>query len=275
MKFGVLILLLTIVAAAQKPALAPSSGPAKTPPAAANPQDVNAQKARTLINQAIQALGGQAYLNVQDMRQEGRAYTFYHGEANGVGTIFWRFWKWPNKDRVELTKQRDVIYIENGDKGYETTFKGTCYQNPVDLAEYMRQREFSLDYVLRTWVPQPDIALFYEGQTVADNREAETVTIMNSKNQAVTLYLDQQTHLPIKKTYVWRDQDRYRNEEAEIYGNYHLVQGINTPFDTVRQRNGEMTRQRFITNVSYNVNIPDSTFEAKATDRPDCKNSLP
>jgi hypothetical protein len=276
MKFGVLILLLSLVAAAQSPA--PRAAPtlaSKTPPAAINPQDANTQKARELINQAIHALGGQAYLNIQDMQQQGRAYGFYHGEANGVGNPFWRFWKWPDKDRIELTKQRDVIYIENGDKGYETTFRGTCAQNPVDLAEYLRQREYSLDYVLRRWLPQTDIALFYEGPALVDNHQVERVTVMNSKNQSVTLYLDQQTHLPIKKTFSWRDPDHYRNEEAEIYGDYHLMQGINTPFQVVREHNGEMTRQRFLTSVTYNAGVPDSKFEATASDKPECKNLLP
>jgi hypothetical protein len=276
MKFGVLILLLSVVAAAQSPAPRAAPTPAsKTPPVAVNPQDANTQKARELINQAIHALGDQAYLNIQDMQQQGRAYGFYHGEANGVGNLFWRFWKWPDKDRIELTKQRDVIYIENGDKGYETTFRGTCAQNPVDLAEYLRQREYSLEYVLRRWFPQPDIALFYEGPALADNHQVERVTVMNSKNQSVTLYLDQQTHLPIKKTFSWRDPDHYRNEEAEIYGDYHLMQGINTPFQVVREHNGEMTRQRFLTGVTYNAGVPDSKFEATASDKPECKNSLP
>ena len=106
MKFSVLILLLSLVAVAQSPAPQQAPEPVgKTPPNAANPQDANAQKAHELINQAIQALGGQAYLTIQDIRQQGRAYSFYHGEANSLGTLFWRFWKWPDKDRVELTKQ--------------------------------------------------------------------------------------------------------------------------------------------------------------------------
>src|SRR5260370_40037260 len=105
MKFGVLILLLSVVAAAQS--LAPGAAmPSKTPPATINPQDANTQKARELINQAIQALGGQAYLNIQDMQQQGRAYGLCHGEANGVAALRCRFWKWPDKDRIDRTKQR-------------------------------------------------------------------------------------------------------------------------------------------------------------------------
>ena len=140
----------------------------------------------------------------------------------------------------------------------------------------MRQREFSLDHILRLWLSQPDVALFYEGQTVADNRQAERVTIMNSQKQAVMLYLDQQTHLPIKKTFTWRDPEtRDRNEEAEVYGDYHLVQGINTPFQVVREHNREMTRQRFLTSVAYNSGISDSLFEAKVTYDPEAKKPRP
>jgi len=270
MKICVLILLLPLYAAAQSSVPA---GTAAAPPASkaaqstVDPQAANAQKARQLIDQAIKALGGQAYLNITDVAQEGRAYSFHHGETNDVGTLFWRFWKWPDKDRIELTKQRDVVYIVSGDQGYEITFRGTVPEDPRDLTETLRQREFSLEYVLRRWQNQPDIALFYDGQTVAENHQVDQITLMNGKDQ-VTLYLDILTHLPVKKTFSWRDETRYRNEEAEIYGDYRVVQGINTPFQIVREHNKEMTRQRFLSKVTYNSGIPDSQFEAKLTPKP-------
>jgi hypothetical protein len=92
----------------------------------------NAQKAKQIIDQAIQALGGQAYLNITDMKSEGRAYSFHHGEPNSLGIVFWRFRKFPDKDRIELTKKRDVIQIYNGDKGYEITYKGVRDLEPKD-----------------------------------------------------------------------------------------------------------------------------------------------
>jgi len=53
------------------------------------------------------------------------------------------------------------------------------------------------------------------------------------------------------------------------------MQGINTPFQVVREHNGEMTRQRFLIGVTYNAGVPDSKFEAIASDKPECKNLLP
>ena len=139
----------------------------------------NVRKAKALLDQMIEALGGNAYLNIEDVSQEGRSYGFHLGESEGVGTLFWRFYKFPDKDRVELTKKRDVVYVYRGDKGFEITYKGTRSDDPKAVSDYVRRREYSLDWVIRKWLPQPGIALFYEGHTVAAQKDAEQVTIMN------------------------------------------------------------------------------------------------
>ena len=240
------------------------------PPSAssvANPaQDANAQKARALLDQSIQAMGGQAWLNVQDMEQQGRSYSYFQNQPNSVGILFWRFWKYPDKDRVELTKQRDVVYLNVGDKGYEITYKGTAAQEAEPLADYNRRRHHSLETVLREWLKQPGTALFYDGPAVAEQRPADSVTILTSDNDAVTLFLDQHTHLPIKKTFEWRDpHDRLKNVEGEIFDNWRVEQGIPTPHSLLRTHNGDTTNQRFITSVRYNVGIADSMFQSSIT----------
>ncbi|HEV2116578.1 MAG TPA: hypothetical protein VGR48_11165, partial [Terriglobales bacterium] len=91
MKALLAILLLSLGALAQ--AGPPSQ--ASTPSAAATqaaPQDENARQARARIEQMIQALGGQAWLNVTDMRQQGRTWSIYHDQPTGTAE-FWLFWK--------------------------------------------------------------------------------------------------------------------------------------------------------------------------------------
>src|SRR2546428_9018659 len=73
----------------------------------------NARKAKSALDQAVQALGGQAYLGIQDITPEGRPYSFFHGQPNSVGLLFWRFYKVPVKDRIEVTQQLDVAYDFN------------------------------------------------------------------------------------------------------------------------------------------------------------------
>ena len=240
------------------------------PPAQSIPVDQeNARKARAVLNQTIQALGGQAYLNLQDVTQEGRTYSFYHGRPNSLGIVFWRFYKFPDKDRIELTKKRDVIYVYNGDKGYEITYKGTRPQDAKDEVEYMRRSHYALDRVLRKWINEPGVALFYEGETVAEEKTVDQVTVMNAHNEGVTLFLDTSDHLPVKKTFTWRDAtDKQRNVEDEVYDNYRDVQGIPTPHTITRFYNGDMASQRFLTSVSYNQGISDSQFAAQVGDAP-------
>src|SRR5580658_560392 len=58
-----------------------TSAPAKSAPAISADQE-NSRKARALIDQAIQALGGQNYLNIRDREMQGRSYSFHHGRPS-------------------------------------------------------------------------------------------------------------------------------------------------------------------------------------------------
>ncbi len=228
--------------------------------------DPGVQKAQQLLEKMVAALGGQAYLNIQDMQQQGRTYSFYHGEPEGTGAPFWRFWKWPDKDRLELTKQRDWVIVFNGDKGYETTFRGTAPVEAEQLDDYLRRRNHSLAWVLRKWLKQPGVALFYEGPGVAERKQAEQVSVMTVDNDAATISIDSNTFLPLRVAFTWRDpKTRDRNDEAEGYDNYRPIQGVMSPFSIIRYHNGEPANQRFINMVSYNQNLPDSQFAAKVT----------
>jgi len=270
MKYVLTLLLLTSLAIAQGPAdtdapPAPNSAPAASAPSSSD-QD-NAAKARQIVQQGIQALGGQAYLTWRTQTSEGRSYSFHHGEANSLGTLFWRFRQYPDKDRLELTKKRDIVEIFNGEKGYEVTFRGIRnLEEKEELQPYMRRRHYALDIVFREWINQPGVAFFYEGQTVAAQKQTDQVTIMNSKNEAVTLNFDVKTHRPVQKSFTWRDPtDKERNVEQEIYDNYRNVQGIITPYDVTRMYNGEMSFQSFLTGAKYNEDLNPALFDAQAS----------
>jgi len=228
-------------------------------------KDPSVAKAKQVFDNMIRALGGEAYLNMRDMTVEGRTYAFYQGRPKGLGMLYWRFWQAPDKDRYELTKDRDVIDLYVGDKGYETTYKGTVAIDPKQLTDYLRRREHSLENVLRTWLAAPGTMILYEGTAVVEQNLADKVTVLTAANDSVTIAVDPGTHLPVRKTYSYRDPvDRQFDEESEIYSNYKLVQGINTPYATVRMDNGEMSNQRFVNKVSYNTGLAPNLFEPQS-----------
>lgn len=269
--------------------------PREVPPSAPSaPVKLNdsesARKARALLNQAIEALGGQAYLAYASRSETGRYYPLHHGSSGGLGIPYNYYVEYPDKDRFEVLhskdlhiipgtidigglhseKKFDLVLIHNGDKGYETTFKGTTVQDKVDLQNYLRRRPHSAEWVFRKWLNDPTVALFYDGLTVVDSKPTETVTLLNSNNDSVNIALDQITHYPIRISYSWRDpKDKQRNVEEEVYDSYKPEDGIMTPHSITRYFNGEMSQQRFITSAKYNVSLPDSLFEASVTYDPE------
>jgi hypothetical protein len=227
-----------------------------------NPADQNSQKARGLIEQAIAALGGETYLNIRDREQQGRGYGFHHGRAEGGGNPFWDFIEFPDKERVEITKERDIAQLYVGNRGWEITFKGPHPLDAKDLDQYLRRRHFSLDSVLRTWLNAPGVILLSEGNSIAAQHPAQRVTLINAQNESITLYFDEDTHLPVKKSFEWRDPvDRQKNLEEEIYENYRSVSGIMAPFNVTRYFNGDMASQRFFNSVTINQGLDAAMFD--------------
>ena len=287
MKSALAALLLVAFALAQSPAKIPT--PKASAPAAI--EDEGSRKARALVDKAIEALGGQAYLTYATRSEQGRSYSLYHGRARDAGIVYRRFYRFGDKDRIEVAlgngaswldvvqtqaplplpdpksnKKADIAVIHNGDKGYEVTYKGTEQEEPKTTVTYLRRRSRSLEQVLRSWIKDPATAFFYDGSALAANQLADQVTITNSKNESVTLYLDSTTHVPIKKTFSWRDpSDKERNTEEEVYDNYKRVQDILTPYSLTRFYNGDMAYQRFLSKITYNDNLADSLFEATLT----------
>lgn len=281
------ILLISTLAAAQAGSAPPIPTTTPAPVAPANSIDSeNSAKARGFLDQAIAALGGPAYLTAQNRAEEGRWYTLYHGQSHGAGAQYRQFSRFPEQDRLEIIgrgnvfiplplfgsvdvivvskkSKNDIVVIHNGDKGYEMTNKGTSSQDKEDLTAYLRRRQHSLEHVLRTWIKDSTMQYFYDGMAIIDGKPTDQVTLLNKQNDAVTIYLDQNSHLPLKTSFTWRDpKDKQKNVEEEIFDNYRLEQGVATPHSITRTFNGEMTHQRFINTAKYNLPLDDSIFQA-------------
>ena len=269
----ILLLVCAAIAVAEEMAQSPAS-----PPVAPSPQKAttaaggkiemdkeaaeNANQAKVVIEQGIEALGGQAWLTIRDREQQGRGYGFHHGQATGGGSLFWSFTQFPDKERVEVTKERDIAELYVGNKGWEITYKGPHPIEQKDLEAYLRRRRFSLDTVMRTWINDPGVALIYVGNAIAAQHPSVEVTVINSRDESVNLYFDIDTHLPVKKSFEWRDPvDRQKNLEEEIYENYRKVSDIMAPYNVTRYFNGDMASQRFLNSVTINQTLDPAMFD--------------
>lgn len=262
MKILLLLCLTVTGASGQQQQQVPQSAPMS--PNVGSEAKSNQAKAREILNQTIQALGGDAYMNLQDSYTEGR-YGRFHNEVLVGGTVYFRYWQWPDKERVELTKQRDIVDLYLDDHATEVTYRGAheldAKQDDL-LRLALQRRHYTLEKILREWLKEPDILLLYEGQSLsANNKMTDKVTLINAKNQSVSLLIVPDTHLPAEKIFTTRDPaTRDLDEEDEIYDNWRVVQGINTPYSIEIIRNGQIVRQQYLFNVTYGKRPPDSYF---------------
>ncbi|MGA2004564.1 MAG: hypothetical protein ABSG70_14355 [Terriglobales bacterium] len=283
-----LLLLLSGLASAQTgtepPARVPL--PPASPSTSVNMNDSeSAHKARALLDQTIEALGGHAYLTYANRSESGRYYPLHHGRTDSTGLPYNYYVEYPDKDRFEVltlkdlhiipgtidiggvkSGHKDLVLIHNGDQGFEVSYKGTAAQDKIDLQNYLRRRSHSIEWIFRKWLTDPTVALFYDSLDVVDSKPAEGVTLLNSHDDSVSVWIDQTSHYPIKISYSWRDpKDKQKNIEEEVYDHYKPEEGIMTPHSITRYFNGETSQQRFIFTAKYNLNLPDTMFDANVT----------
>ncbi|MGB6974459.1 MAG: hypothetical protein WBD67_07235 [Terracidiphilus sp.] len=230
--------------------------------------DQNAAKARAVLNQMVQALGGERWLNMKNEMIRGQIAAFFQGKPDLGTTEVWQFHQWPDKDRMEATKHRDVVDFFIGNEGWEVTYRGKA-PLPKDIVDgFLRRRAHSIETAVKVWMKDPKTILIYEGQHMANRHMGDQVTLISANNEAVTILADTQTHLPIEQSFQWRDPVYHdKNTETEDYTDYHMVDGLPAPFTISRTKNGDMTREFFVTQVEFNRTLPEDFWDVNATAR--------
>ncbi len=217
----------------------------------------NAQQARHTLDEMVQALGGEAWMNMKNQMRHGFIAAFYQGQPNPGTTEYWEYHQWPDHDRLEFTKHRDVLQFYIGREGWEVTFRGKKPMAQDSLSDFLRRRDHSIETVVKVWLKDPKTILLYEGQRMASRHMAEQVTLISAENEAVTILIDTSTHLPLRRSFQWRDPVyKDKNTDAEEYDNYHTVDGLPTPLSITRFRNDAMYRQYYIKDVQFNQDLP-------------------
>jgi hypothetical protein len=226
----------------------------------------NAKKARAVLDAMVQALGGDAWLKMKNEMQQGHVAAFFHGQPDLGTTDLWEFHQWPDKDRVEVTKHRDVVEFYVGREGWEVTYRGKKAMPKDILEDFLRRRDHSIELAVKVWMKDPNTILVYEGQRMAERHLAEQVTMISPQNESITIQVDAQTHLPLSRSFQWRDPlYKDKNTDTEEYDDYHVVDGLPAPYSVTRLKNDEMVRQYYITKVEYNRDLPADFWNVDTT----------
>jgi hypothetical protein len=233
------------------------------------------QRGRKLLDDMLEALGGDAWLNRRNVQETGHLARFFRGAPTGLVIDFTTIRQFANGDRPDAQrigfitdksmilpgKKIDIVQIWTNNAGNEVTFKGKNKLPQDQVDDYFRRQDHSIESIFRVWLKSPGVMVVAEGTTMVERRITERVSILSANNDAVTLDIDAQTHLPRRRTFQWRNTTfKDYDEDAEEYDDYHTIQGLPTALTITRYHNGDMASQTFYSKVEYDVETTSDTF---------------
>ncbi|MBN1567121.1 MAG: hypothetical protein JXA73_04705 [Acidobacteria bacterium] len=222
-------------------------------------------KIQQLFQDAIQAMGGDAYLNVTDIVSEGHMFAFNAEGASSIPVKYNDYTKFPDKSRFEFgngKKDRDITVFNLGkNEGWILEGqKGTRDATAEEMREFKNAVRHSLDMIFRFRYKDPENKLFYLGPGEGKDATLEVVKLVDPENDEVTIYFDRISKLPAKLEYRETNDRGVRLRHVEEFSRWHMKQGILTSLRSDRYVNGRKSTQQFVLKITYNNNLPDSFF---------------
>jgi hypothetical protein len=218
-------------------------------------------KAQELLNQAIQALGGPAYLTFKNISTTGRVFAFSNGQMAGVEP-FKSVYEPPDKRRFAYGKGKPVTLINNGDQAWELDQYGLVHQLPEQVRQWKIANHYGLDNLFRSLIKQTGVLILDHGVDFVSNQPVYVIDIIDAQDVHINLYLHKSTYLPLRVTYrvqnsITQDWDDY----VDDYSDYQRFDGIATPMNIGRTLNDDRIGQVFRGSARYNVTVQANYFE--------------
>ena len=223
------------------------------------------EKISRLFEDAIQTMGGSAFLKVKDMVSEGNYFQF-NREGDSSGLIkFNDYTKLPGKSRFELgnkKKERDVTVfnLERNEGWILEGQKDTRDATPDEMKEFRNEVKHSIHNIFRSRYNDPANRFFYLGPGEGQEVTLELVKILDPENDEVTVYFDRVSKLPAKIEYRSLNKQGVQLHHVEEFSQWHPIEGVVTPLRVDGFVNQRKLFQSFIVKIAYNTDLPDSVF---------------
>lgn len=241
--------------------------------AVASAAESHTERGKRVVNETLQALGGDAFLKMQDRVESGRAYSFYREQLSGLSLakIYTRYLvpvpgQLAERERQSFGKGEYsvVLFTEMG--AWELTFRGARPVADLRYAQYKDSTLRNIFYILRERLDEPGLAFYSQGSDIYQNVPVEIVDITDADNRTVTVYFDQRTKLPLRQSFKRRNEElKDWDVEVSLFTKYRDIGGVKWPFDIHRERNGEKVYEIFADSVEINKDLTDDLFTLPAS----------
>ena len=227
------------------------------PASAFSSDDSNEAMARKIIDEAVQGMGGEAYLGVDRIQSSGRYFWFNKGRK-----YFQRYQDWSVmspvvKSRVQLGKGKqeylEIVNLEVNKGWKRESEKFIELFTEEDLSEFKRMVRHDLDYLLRERLSEEGMSLFYYGSDdISGSGLYKAIEFVDSRSDSIIVYFNLDDSRPAKTEYYSVDRNGVRHKKEQEFYNWHEFQGVTVPLRIDTYTDGELSSQRFVEEISFN-----------------------
>jgi hypothetical protein len=228
-------------------------------------------RGKRLLNNTIEALGGEAFRSMSTRTETGRAYSFYHEKLSGlsIARIYTKYMEPDGKSPIyELQrqvfgkKQEDAVIFTTND-AYDVTYRGAKPLTEQQIQQFRDTTLHDVFYILRERIAEPGFEVEGSGADFVENQPAEMIDLFDSENRKVRVWVNSDTFLPVKQSFTrWDPIINDRREEVTRYSKYRSVgNNVMWPYVTERERDTEKIFVLYSDHVSVGDALPDSMFE--------------
>lgn len=234
------------------------------------PPVTNDERAEAILQRAIAALGGQAYLNVRTVSSRGNFSQFQEGRPLPPST-FVDYLVFPDRERTEFrTPTGRIIQTNTGSTGwiYDGAARVIRDLRPEQAADFRITLRTSVDNILRGWWRGEGARLSYVGRREAGlARRNEAVRLTYPDGFTIEFEFGAQDALPAKSRYTRRNREGEEAAEEDRFLQYVVIEGVRVPLVIDHYRAEVQTSRINYVNVEFNRPVPDSLFARPADAR--------
>ncbi len=232
--------------------------------------ETSKDRAKRVIDQTIDALGGDAFRHMSTRTETGRAYTFYRDKLTAMypARIYTKYLEPDGKSpiyemqRQALGKKEADTILFTTNEAYEVNYRGGRPLPADRIKEFRENTLQNIFYILRERLSEPGIDFDSAGADVVENQPVEIVDFFDAADRKIRVWINSDSFLPARQRYYsWDPTINDHHEEVTHFTKYRKVGAIMWPYEAQRDRDDEKYSQLLSDQVTVDDPLPDSLFQ--------------